>query len=184
MHVAVELAGTAQAEHEAPQLATEALLRHAEPHVWKPAEHTKPHAPRAQVALPFDGTGHEVAQLLQCVASVLTLTSQPSAERPSQSAKPRLHVKPHVAPLHVEDAFAGTGHAVQVPPHVAVLALLAHVPPQSWKPALQPKPHTPPVQVGTPFGGELHTVVHAPQWVVSVLSAISQPSAASPLQSE
>ena len=126
------MAGTLQAVHEAPQLATLVLLRHDEPHEWKPAPHVKPHDPSVHVELPFEGTGHEVTQLPQCVGSAAILISHPFDDNPSQSENPGLQTNPHAVPLHDAAACAGTGHAVHALPQVAVLLLFAQVPPQSW----------------------------------------------------
>jgi hypothetical protein len=54
-------------------------------------------------------------QPLQLVADVVVFTSQPSALRPSQSAKPVLQVNEHAARKHVGVAFALPHAAPQTP---------------------------------------------------------------------
>ncbi len=87
--------------------------------------HVNPHDVPLHVALPLDGTGQAVHDVVPQLA-VLVFDTQ----APLQLWKPELHVKPHDVPLHVALLLAGTGHAVHDEPQLAVLLLLAQALPQ------------------------------------------------------
>lgn len=70
------------------------------------------------VATVFEGSGHDVAQVPQCVGALVKSVSQPSAACALQSPQLALHVKPHCPLAHVGCACAGTGHAPVHDPHV------------------------------------------------------------------
>ena len=73
-HVAIALAGTGQAVHDAPHVATEVLLTQLPPQLWKPVRHTKPHTPPVQLASAFGGIGH-VTQVAPHAALWLVATA-------------------------------------------------------------------------------------------------------------
>ena len=64
--VALPLAGTGQAVHELPHVATLLLDTHRPPQLWNPALQAMPQLVPSQVALPLAGTGqavHDAPQL-------------------------------------------------------------------------------------------------------------------------
>ena len=72
-------------------------------------------------------SGQAVPHFPQFAASLWRSTSQPFSGLPSQSAKPALHVNPHVRPLHVAVAFAGATHGVHAAPQAA-MSFVTHAP--------------------------------------------------------
>jgi hypothetical protein len=77
--------------------------------------------------------------------------------------------------LHVALAFDGTGHGVQLVPHVAGALVLAHAPEHAWYPPLHAIPHVLLVQLALPFDGAAHALPHAPQFWTDVPSVVSHP---------
>ena len=123
-HVAVPCRGVGHAEHDAPQVAMEALLTQLPlQSCVVPAAHL--HWPLWQVLPPAHAKTEPHPP--QFALSICSLT-QP----PLHGLYPLLHDVPHDVPSHVACALVGAkGQEEHEEPHVAVDALLAHVPAQS-----------------------------------------------------
>ncbi len=136
----------------------------------RPPVHTVPHAPQLEL-------------------SVWVLISQPSGTRPLQLANPALHeATAHTLLEHAGVAFGVVQRAPQAPQLLASVRMLISQPSaasalQSRKPARHVKPHVDAAHVGSAFAGATHTRPHRPQFTGSEANVISQPSAATPLQS-
>ncbi len=135
------------------------------------SEHAAPHAP------------HAVTVLRRSV-------SQPLAAIPSQLPKPALQAMPHAPIAQVGVALARAGQAFPHAPQFETLAVrsvsqpLPTIMSQSPRPLMQPAMrHTEASQVAVPPEA-VHMRAHAPQFEALVRVSTSQPSAASPLQSE
>ena len=178
-HVADAFAGATHAVHEAPHESALVLLRQSAPHAWKPALHAMPHVEPTHVALPLVTNGHAV-HVPQWVGSVARFASQPLAGLLSQSANPRLQVKPHVPEVQFGVAFGGVGHALPHMPHVATVSRCAShplpaLPSQLPKPTLQfNRLQAPLTHDAAAFANE-HAVPHAPQLAIVTLVLVSQP---------
>src|SRR5437763_13914179 len=118
--------------------------------------------------------GHRVLHGPQFFASIASVTSQPLAAPPSQSAKPILHDwMPHAPPMHPGVPFATAPHVLpQAPQLLASVARFfsqpsAATPLQSAQGALHmPMPHVPALQAAVAFDGIGHTLPHRPQFAV------------------
>jgi hypothetical protein len=122
VHVPLAHDGTAcgalaQTAPHAPQCA--GLLRVSVSHPFapvasqspKPGRHANAHAPAMQSAAAFAGAEQVMPHAPQFVA-LLSEASHPFIGVSSQSPNPALHANPHVAPVHVADAFATVAHAL------------------------------------------------------------------------
>ena len=137
-------------------------------------------APAAHAAVAL-ASAHALPHAPQWVALVLLLVSQPVMTLESQSAKPRLHVNPHVPAMHAGAALAKPGQTVpHIPQLLTSVAAAAHTleAAQYEVPIGQTLAHTDPAQRKS----APQTVPHAPQLAL-VLVGVSQPLAATPSQS-
>ena len=66
MAVPLPEAGPGQVVQLAPQFVASLFALHSVPHLWKPLLQLDPHEPPPQVAAPFAGGVHLVAQPPQC----------------------------------------------------------------------------------------------------------------------
>jgi hypothetical protein len=122
-----------QARPQAPQFAGSLAMGRSQPLAALPSQFAKPeaqttvHAPDWQTPVAL-GRVQLTPQLPQFEALAATLTSQPFAGAPSQSAKPALQVKLQAPPWQVDDALARAGHALPHAPQVAGDSMLASQP--------------------------------------------------------
>ena len=112
---------------------------HASPQRVKPVLQVKPHAPAAQVAVPFAGAGQTIPQRPQCMTVVLVSVSQPLAAFMSQLPKPALQVpSPHMPPTQAAAAFVGAGQTLlHVPQFIMLVWRSVQVPLQEVCPVGQ-----------------------------------------------
>ena len=147
------------------------------------------HTLAAHTGVELGPDGHTLPHAPQLAALEASVTSQPFEGAPSQSAKPEVHAKEHIAAEQVGEELAREGHATPQRPQLpaAVKRLTSQpfdaMPSQSAKPSLQAKPHAPAAQVARALAGAGHALSHAPQWATLVVVLVSQPSEAMPLQS-
>jgi hypothetical protein len=128
------------------------------------------HVPDVQVS----PAAQTVPHFPQLLGSLETVVSQPFDATLSQSAKPALHVNPHVPPVHVAAAaFAGVGHALPHEPQL--LGVEPSVTSQPFEATWSQSPNPPrhvhaqfdDAQNGVAFGGVVHALLHAPQFAGS-----------------
>jgi hypothetical protein len=181
----------AQVVRQAPQLALSLRVSTSQPLAASPSQSAKPglqaatpQAPPAQAAAAL-GSAQTRPQAPQLAAVVSSAASQPLAAAPSQSPKPaaqRTTVQaPPRQPLAAAPARAQTvPQAPQLVGSTAVLVQNAVAPaPQVVLPAPQVAPQAPAEQTWP----AAHAAPHDPQLALSVRVLVSQPSAATPLQS-
>ncbi len=171
VQVAVAFAGVGHTVEHAPQrVGLVCRSTQAPPQFASPGPHPVTHwyAPATswQTGVPPLHTLKQTPQLLV----VLRSTSQPSADRPLQSARYVLQVYPHETPLHVDVELAGVGHVTHdTAPQLETELFDTHAPAHRWKPPLHAKPHETPSQVAVAFAGALHAVHDEPQLLVLLL---------------
>jgi hypothetical protein len=107
----------------------------------------------------------------QWSGSLANVASQPFAGSASQFPKPAVHVNPHVSPVHVAVAFAGTGHTVHAAPHAVGSVGAVHLPPHACDGGVQVIPHVSATHVAAPPAGTGQGVHAGPHAVGSVLVA-------------
>jgi hypothetical protein len=188
--VALAFARLGHTVPHAPQFAVSALV--STQLIEEPAVQTRSGAVQVSWQLPATHRypeGQLLPQAPQCAVELRVSTSQPSVALPLQSAKPVVQVKPQTLALQVATEFARLGHALPQAPQCAVALRVSVSQPslatalQSAKPALQLKPQTLAEQVAREFARLGHTKPQPPQCAVALRVSISQPSAATPLQS-
>ena len=161
----------------------------SQPFATTPSQFAKPglQLPMPQTPAAHDAEPFEVEQALpqrpQLPVLVRTSTSQPLLARPSQSAKPTLHVNPHAPAVQNTAAFARAAQVRPQPPQCSVLVFvftsqpLVSTPSQSPVPATHaPIAQTPPVQTRDPEVGVGQTLPQVAQLSTSLCVTISQPS--------
>jgi hypothetical protein len=178
----------------APQLLTLVVVLISQPfptamsQFWKPALQAIEHWPPAHDGTPLFAL-HAAPQPPQFAALVLTLTSQPFAWMPSQSAKPALHEPTTQLPFEQAAVAFGT---LQTRPHIPQLAaaVLRLVSQPSWAMRLQSAKggahwftaHAPAAHALLALGSE-QTKSHEPQFCASAWMFTSQPLPATVSQS-
>jgi hypothetical protein len=139
------------------------------------------HAPAEHAFTVTCGSAHAPAQLPQWLTSVCSFT-----QLPEQLVSPAPHVVVHVPLEHTVPPGHTLPHEPQLPLFARTLISqpFAGLPSQSAKPGLQvPIAHVPAAHVALAFGNE-HVMPQPPQLLASLARvAVSQPSAALPLQS-
>ena len=146
----------------------------------KPALHVKPHTPATQVAVAPAGAGHTVHAAPHAVGSVS------ATHAPAHAWKRGLHVKPHTPPEQAAVPFATTGQAMLQELQLLVLVLgSTQVSPHlSGAAGVQPFVHWKLAPTGAQSGEPIpQLALQAPQ-LVAFERSVSQPSAATWLQSE
>ena len=144
-----------------------------------------PQVPAAQDAVAFGGAVHVCPQAPQEDALVPTETSQPSAPRPLQSAKPAAQTATTQRPEKQPIAAWGPLHTVPQAPQLApsVKALTsqpsAERPLQSAYPIAQEEVHDPALQPTVAWAPAVQTVPQTPQfdtssWVFAQLPVAAQ----------
>jgi hypothetical protein len=186
-----------QALPHAPQFNGSLLTSSSQPSAQRPLQLPQPdaqaseHAPLAHEEVAWGTVVQTLPHAPQLSGSAVTGTSHPSPMIPLQSSQPASQAIEHTPTLH--DGVAWEPANVQAFPQVPQLrgsepVLISQpslaTPLQSVQPGLQAEPQTPPVQVRTECGGAVQSVVHVPQCSGSASRFASQPSAASPLQSD
>jgi hypothetical protein len=146
-----------------------------------------PHAPAHTPPLHVEPGAQTLPQLPQFALSVLVSTSQPSAKRPLQLAKPSEHAATvHLAAPQVPVPFGGLVQSMPQPPQFfGSWSVSSQLVPQQVRlePQLAPPPQ-PPTQVPPEqLSPVAHARPHAPQFAGSPLRLTSQPSAATRSQS-
>jgi hypothetical protein len=169
------------------QPSLESMLQSSNGAVHVPTRHVL----ATQSAVETCGRLHGELQPPQFAGSVAVFVSQPFVPRPSQSSNAPVHVETEHPPFtHWPVPLTIVQVALHAPQFVADVERFASQPfvaspSQSSNPGLQaPSAHCPLEQPASAFGSAAHGASHPPQLKGSVAGSDSQPSAASPLQSE
>ena len=195
VHVGVALA-SAQRLPQPPQWAVFVAKSASQPFAVLPSQLPKPllhvidaHTPPEQVGVPFVAS-QRLPHAPQLLRSVVSVTSQPLVDDPSQSARGEVQAAPTPQvptpdTLGAQKAVRPVGAVQRVPqaPQLVTSVVVAVSHPsavsllQLAKPAVQaPMVHTPPTQVA-PALAKRQRLPQAPQLLVSVAVLVSQPAA-------
>ena len=129
LHRAVAPPLVVHAAHATPHSVIESSAAQCEPHKWKFASHTMPHAPAPQVARPFVGAGHAWAHVPQFAGSVVTSTHAPLHTVLVAPVHPVAHAKPVPDELHI--GAAGVHAVAQFPQWPGIVMSVSH-PSSGW----------------------------------------------------